>query len=360
LFPSKTEKQVFLKYIMPLEFHGNRTAMKILVIRLSSMGDVILATPVFSFLRKQYHSSSITFVTGSEYAELFSDDPRLSEAAAINAGAAELPARLAASAWDLVVDLQNSRQSHALLGQLQTKGKIGFFDKQHWQRFMLLFLRYNTYNSARHVAARYIRAAGGDASAQAAAEPPRLFFREDGGVRARALIGRNGRRPALAVFPFSAWKNKEWPEAYFVNVGRHFLNKGWNVAIIGGPSDAGWAEQMRERIGGRCVSLAGKVSLYEYGCLLSSFSLALGNDTGLSHLARACGVKTGILYGPTTSHFGFYPYGEPSFNVFEEHLFCRPCHAHGGNVCLRFSRPCMTMISDARVIKGLEELASAP
>jgi len=344
---------------MPSVFHGNRTPMKILIIRLSSMGDVILATPLFSFIRKQHPTAAVTFVTGSEYAGLFGDDLRLSEVAGIDTGTLRLPAGLIASAWDLVVDLQNSLRSRALLGQLQAKAKTGFFDKQHWQRFMLLFLRCNTYDPARHVAVRYIRAADGDASAGAAAEPPRLFFREDGRARARAILGGNG-RPALAIFPFSAWKNKEWPAACFVKVGRHFLAKGWNVAIVGGPSDAGRAEQMRENIGGRCVSLAGEVSLYECGCLLSSFALALGNDTGLSHLSRACGVKTGILYGPTTRHFGFYPYGEPAFRIFEEKLFCRPGHAHGGNVCLRLSRRCMKGIDAERVISGLEELAGAP
>jgi len=333
--------------------------MKILIIRLSSMGDVILATPLFSFIRKHYPSVSITFVTGSEYAGLFSDDPRLSEVAGIDAGTLRLPAGLTAPAWDLVVDLQNSLRSRALLGQLQAKVKTCFFDKQHWQRFMLLFLRCNTYDPARHVAVRYIRAAGGDASATATAEPPRLFFREYGCVRARAILGGNG-KPALAIFPFSAWKNKEWPAACFVKVGRHFLAKGWNVAIVGGPSDGKRAGQMREHIGGCSLSLAGTLSLYEYGCLLSGFTLALGNDTGLSHLARACGVKTGILYGPTTRHFGFYPYGEPAFRIFEEKLFCRPCHAHGGNVCLRLSRRCMKGIDAEQVISGLEELAGAP
>ena len=62
--------------------------MKILIVRLSSMGDVILATALFSFLRKQYPTASLTFLTGSDYAGLFRDDPRLSEVAAIHDSAA--------------------------------------------------------------------------------------------------------------------------------------------------------------------------------------------------------------------------------------------------------------------------------
>ena len=205
---------------MPSAFHGNRTAMNILIIRLSSIGDVILATPLFSFMRKQYPMASLTFVTGSDYAGyagLFSDDPRLTEVVALPDGTTELPSRLAAPVWDLVVDLQNSARSHALLGQLRTE-RTSRFDKQHWQRFVLLFLRYNLYNPTRHVAARYIRAAGGE-PAPGEVPSPRLFFGEAGCLKARDTFGVTD-PAALALFPFRAWKNKAWPEPSFVKTGR--------------------------------------------------------------------------------------------------------------------------------------------
>jgi heptosyltransferase-2 len=117
---------------------------------------------------------------------------------------------------------------------------------------------------------------------------------------------------------------------------------------------------MESQIGTRCLSLAGKLSLSECGALLSDFSLALGNDTGLSHLARSCGVRTGIFFGPTTRHFGFFPWGDPAFKVFETPLSCRPCHAHGGNRCLRFTHACMRKIGTEQVITALEGLLEAP
>ena len=280
---------------MPLLFPGNRTAMKILIVRLSSMGDVILATALFSFLRKQHPTASLTFLTGSDYAGLFRDDPRLSEAAGIDDSAVELPAPLAASAWDLVIDLQNSGRSRALLGQLRTGSRTAFFDKQHFQRFVLLFLRYNLYDFSRHVAARYIRAAGGDPS-PGEVSVSRLFFEDAGCLKARETFGVT-EPAALALFPFSAWKNKEWPESFFVKVGRYFTDKGWTVAIFGGPPDAERARHMKERIGGRCVSLAGEVSLYECGCLLKNFTLALGNDTGYRTLHARAGSRQGSFSG---------------------------------------------------------------
>ena len=347
---------------MPATIPDNRTAMKLLVLRLSSMGDVVLASAFFSFIKKRWPAAEVTFVTDSAYAGLWSDDPRLSAVTGINGQDKALPEALMAQEWDLVVDLQNSRRSRRLCAQVRTKSRSGLFDKQHLQRFLLLVFRMNFYDSARHVAARYIEAAGGDPHAEGP-PAPELFFKKENCARIHAEMSTRfglDKGPCLALFPFSAWKNKEWPADCFGSVGRYFCAKGWNVAIIGGPQDAVRAGALRQRIGARCVQLAGALSLYEYGCLLKSFDLALGSDTGLAHLARACGVRTGILYGPTTRHFGFYPYDAPPFMIFENRFLCRPCHAHGGNVCLRPGRPCMKTIGAARVIAGLEELSGAP
>jgi ADP-heptose:LPS heptosyltransferase len=237
---------------------------------------------------------------------------------------------------------------------------VGTFDKLHIQRLVLLLFRWSLYGADQNVVIRYIKAAGGTVAIKDL-EPPRIFFNEESKKRARAILSRKSdgtKRPLIALFPFSAWKNKEWPAENYIAVGRHFLSKDRDVVIMGGPSDKAAAHKLRDQIGGRCISLAGSLTLNECGAFLTEFSLALGNDTGLSHLARACGVKTGIIFGPTTRHFGFYPYGEPAFKIFEEPLFCRPCHAHGGNRCIRFSRPCMRRIGVERVIEGLEELSN--
>jgi ADP-heptose:LPS heptosyltransferase len=333
--------------------------MNILVIRLSSMGDVILVTPLLSYLKERYRDAAVTLVTGAPYASLFADDPRLFQTIALPHDAQSLPGALVAGTWDVVVDLQNSRRSRHLVASLRLAVSTVFFDKLHWSRLALLLLRQNMYGPSPGIAARYIRTVSG-ALIPEPVPTPRLFFSEE--ARARALASFNEQaggivRPSIALFPFSAWKNKEWPQDRFVSVGRYFGARGWNVAIFGGPEDTIRADSFRERIGPCCISLAGRLTLHECGALLSHFTLALGNDSGLSHLARATGVKVGVLFGPTTRHFGFYPGGEPPFAVFETPLCCRPCHAHGGNVCLRMSRRCLRSIGYKEVIAGLDELS---
>ena len=239
-------------------------------------------------------------------------------------------------------------------GKCAFRETVGTFGKMHWERFLLLALRYNRFSPQDHVIARYARAAG----CSGAAYPPATMFvdKKTCDSMGRFIPGNTVVRPVMALFPFSSWKNKEWPLHHYGFVGRYCTVKGWHVIIFGGPQDADAAEELRACVGEHCSSVAGKLSLYESACLINRCNLALGNDTGLSHLARACGVKTGIVYGATTWHFGFFPYKGLPFKVFESSLACRPCHAHGGNFCMRGSRKCLTKIRPETVIAGLMEL----
>ena len=322
------------------------------------MGDVILATSVFSYLKAEYPESTLWFVTQQKYAELFSTDTRLARVVAVEKGGEREAAReLCSIEWDRIIDLQNSPKSLFLRKGLVSKQPAAVFQKLHARRWALLLAGINLYKEGDHVIARYARAAGCTGKAGFSFPPARVILDKKKCEAAKQIAPSSTMvRPAIALFPFSAWRNKEWPAANYAFVGRYFSVKGWNVVIAGGPRDIVAAEALMRRIGGQCISTAGQLSLSETACLISNCRLALGNDTGLCHLARACGVKTGVIYGPTTAHFGFYPYGDPPYRVFEARQFCRPCHAHGGNICYAGSRPCLKKVRPETVIKGLEAL----
>lgn len=320
------------------------------------MGDVILVTGLLSFLRKKFSDAAISLLTDEYYTGLFSDDPRLSSLIGLSRKQLSLDSVASETQWDIIIDLQNNSRSRKLIGNIKNKSKISSFDKLHLHRFLLLCGRVDIYNQNENIASRYIQTFD---KTEKNIYPVELFFDESKAEKCCSDYFQNGtiQRPLMALFPFSKWKNKEWPEEYFIKVGRFFLLKGWNVVVMGGQSESEQGQRIAKFIGQRCVNLAGKLSLYECGCILRKTSMALGVDTGLSHLARACGVKIGMIFGPTTRQFGFFPYGEPPFVLFETNLKCRPCHAHGGNLCLRGNKPCMTRIEPDEVIKGLMELS---
>lgn len=330
--------------------------MNILIIRLSSLGDVVLAASVIEYLKSTFPQANIWFATDKKYAGLFSGDSRLARCVAVEKDSERAASQaLLDVVWDKIVDLQNNHRSFSLRKSLVSKEPVSVFSKRHLERSALLYLRANLYPKGDSVVTRYADAAGykGDPSAF-----PNAHLVLNGATcktAAYLLPDSPVVRPSIALFPFSAWRNKEWPAKSYAFVGRYFAIKGWNVLILGGPDDARRAEEIRKIVGELCVNAA-RLSLYESACLAFRCKLALGNDTGLSHIARACGVKTGIIYGPTTVHFGFYPRGEPPYRIFEAAQFCRPCHAHGGNICLTGARRCMRKIRPESVITGLEEL----
>ena len=335
--------------------------MDILIIRLSAMGDVVLATSVLEYLKTAFPQSNLWFVTGKKFAGLFEGDTRLTRLVSVEKGKEREAAQaLSGIQWDQIIDLQNNPRSLKIRKNLTSKSPVSVFVKRQVKRAALLYLGINLFQKNDSVVDRYAQAAG-YSGVPSAFPATRLVL--DGSACGAALTLLPPRpvvRPCIALFPFSAWKNKEWPAKNFALVGTYFAAKGWDVFIAGGPLDSRAAIALKNTIGDRCINAAGNLSLHETACLIGRCKLALGNDTGLSHVARACGVKTGIIYGPTTVHFGFFPSGKPAFKVFEATQFCRPCHAHGGNVCFTGSRQCMLKIRPESVIAGLEELNREP
>jgi heptosyltransferase-2 len=332
--------------------------MKILVIRFTSMGDVILATSLFSFLKKNYPDSHIFFLTDVRYSGIFKDDSRLDSVIGAEKAQEMGDCReLFGMQWDMVIDLQNNKRSFQVKKRLSSAHAPYVFNKRYPKRFLLLTTRLNFYSPDDHVALRYIETAGVEKGTLPVAPPPRVCISETDSKRLLEAVFTDGTaKPLLALIPFSAWKNKEWMREYFIVVGRYFFAKGWRVVVLGGPEEEREALDMKMKIGPDCKSLAGRLSLYECACILKESSLALGNDTGLSHLSRACGVKAGVIFGSTTWQFGFFPFGDPPYKVFQTDFFCRPCHPHGGNICFMGNRPCLRRITPESVIAGLEDL----
>ena len=334
--------------------------MNILIIRFSSMGDVILATSVFSYLKSEYPDSRIWFITGKIYSDLFSLDNRIYRVISYEKGKEKnIIEELKNVTFDKIIDLQNSPKSLFIRKHLFSSQSPLVFKKLYFKRLLLLLTRINLYKKENNIVARYIKTVDSKINCKTFLPPPKIII--DNTIN---IININSNilsgsfvRPIIALFPFSAWKNKKWPASYFKVVGKYFALKGWNIIIAGGPQDIEESEKLKKSIGNQCFSIAGLCNLKETAYIISKCNLALGNDTGFSHLARACGVKTGIIYGSTTYHWGFYPYGKPSYRIFEKNLFCRPCHPHGGNFCFLFNRICLKRIYPEDVIKGLLELS---
>ncbi|MBD3422660.1 MAG: hypothetical protein GF398_21300 [Chitinivibrionales bacterium] len=342
--------------------------MNILIIRLSSIGDVILTTSCIQSISMHYPQCSICLLTSVVCGSLFKDDERIDELLLYDKNTPLSSGDpLANRSWDVVLDLQHSARSRRLVRRACADSSpcVARFDKLHTKRALLLYGRINSYR--RHedaVIVRYHDAAAKCLPRLGAHIPrPEISFDRKAAAGCCKRILKHcslAASKSLAIFPFSTWANKQWPLERFAEIASRFIDEKWNVLIFGGQQDRGSSNRLQERISGVVCNLTGELSLLECAFVISQCSLALGNDSGLSHLAGAVGVNTGIIYGSTTWHWGFFPADHRRYRIFESAQWCRPCHAHGGNVCFRSGRRCLDAVSVETVFAGLLELCGKP
>ncbi len=158
----------------------------------------------------------------------------------------------------------------------------------------------------------------------------------------------------IFLFPGSVWATKMWTEQGFIEVGRYFQEKEYQVFIMGGPGEEALTERIQSRIPGS-LNLTGKTSIYESAVLLSKGVLVVGNDSASTHLACCADVPTVTVFGPTIIEFGFRPWSSRSYLVEKSHLVCRPCGPHGHRHCPLGTHECMKTISSAAVIRCCEK-----
>lgn len=286
-----------------------------LVIRLSSLGDVVLCGAVTGGL------GPVVFLTRRAWAEVAAALPGVVEVLVWE----ELPAGALERPWRRVVDLHASPRSRRLC--LGLSGPVRRVRRYDWRRRLRVWLKAG--EPPPPVVERY---------AEAAQVPvaPRPWVR----------VTPEGPSDGLGLVPGAAHASKRWPAASFVELGRCFAGPVW---LLGGPGEAAELTAMAECIGSRAQVVAER-GFARTMQVLASCRQVVGGDTGLLHLARAMGRPTLTLLGPTTAADGFWSDGGA---VLELDLPCRPCSLHGGPVCPVGDHLCLRGITVDQVALAL-------
>jgi heptosyltransferase-2 len=168
---------------------------------------------------------------------------------------------------------------------------------------------------------------------------------------ARAALGPSAHERLAAICIGSEWKTKIWPASRFASLARVLVSRGFRPVLLGGPHERDIA---REVNGGSIDTTGNPVG--EALAILSMSALAVGGDTGLVHAARAMGVPTVAVFGPTTPlvhQFG------PRERVVSLGLSCSPCSAHGSQRCPLGHHRCLRDLDAERVAAACQEVLLA-
>ncbi|MBN2302195.1 MAG: glycosyltransferase family 9 protein [Lentisphaerae bacterium] len=317
---------------------------RILIIKLSSLGDLFHALPAVHELKTQLNAS-VDWVVQDEYKTVvscFTDVDRVISfyRRGFLRNLFEFRRELRARRYDYVIDMQGLFKSALVVGMAVGDLRIGPSFHREGARFFYDAIA-GSRNKNRHAVEENMDVLSYFGLSAAKPVFPVKFPSME--------IDRP--RPRIAILPVSRWHTKNWPSDYYVNLVKR-IRQAINptIFILGGPDDADVCAKIAA-CAPNVVNLAGRLTLPETGGLLSQVDLLIGNDSGPVHMAVAVGTPTLTIYGPTDpTRTG--PYGHEN-RVVTADLDCRPCFCR---TCRRKDLACLTSVTPERIANEAFEM----
>lgn len=317
-------------------------ASRVLVVKLSSLGDLFHALPTVHCLKAGLQAT-VDWVVHPAYQELvacFADVDRVIPLAwDVWSGALMGDVRaLRAQPYDLIVDLQGILKSALASRLARGSQRIGPSFHREGSRLFYQTIA-GPRNKDRHAVEEnldVVRHLG------LPVLPP--VFPVEFPMQ---LVGEP--EPRVALIPFSRWPSKNWPVPSFIQTGRDLQEQAnASIFLIGGAVEAAACAEMEKEFKGRVMNLAGKLSLPQLGGVLQAMNLVIANDSGPMHMAASLGTPVLAVFGPTDKK-RTGPYGD-LHRVTAGNLRCQPCFAKRcrfeDGSCLRaVTSECVTTIA---------------
>jgi heptosyltransferase-2 len=339
---------------------------KILILRLSSIGDIILTTPLIRLLRRKFPSARIDYVLKKKFAPLLEDNPNLDRLITFDTAAGwrelvKIRSQIKKSQYDLIIDIHKNFRSF-FMSRFLPGIKVVVYRKYILKRVALVLLGWNFYQEIIPVPSRYLESVA-EYGIRDDNAGPEFFPQKSTLTRMKEEIRNHGLisdRLTIGIAAGAGFETKRWPEENYTRVALSLKKStGAQALLFGDKGDRVITEKIRARLGPDAIDLAGQLSLMETACAIDQCDLVLSNDTGLMHLAAALKKKTLAIFGPTTREFGFFPQGHHTRVVEHPHLTCRPCTHLGSRSCPKDHFRCMKEISPETVVSIAMEMITA-
>lgn len=334
---------------------------KILVIRMSSLGDLVLLVPSLLRLRKALPAATVHLLTKRRFAGLFDAFPAIDRLVTIEGGGiaeiASLRRSLAAERYDAIVDAHGVIRSAILLSTIRAPRKARIA-KNELGKLLLLALKIGPRGGAISQAERYERlfdSLGIDRLPGHPSLPLPSAARERS---SRALASLPAGRAPIAFAPGARWAAKTWPAERYAELAARVTRAGRGAVLLGGSGDAARNAAIASRVSPSPLDLTGKLSILESAAVLERCAALVTNDSAPLHLAEAVGTPVVALYGPTVRAFGYFP-RLPASVALEVDLWCRPCSRNGARPCPLRTRKCLMALSVDRAAEALDRVLAA-
>ena len=308
--------------------------LKILVVRFSSIGDIVLTTPVVRMLKKQLNAQ-VHYLTKSSYVSLLKNNPYIDSVYQIDNSISEVIADLKKEKYDYVIDLHSNLRTQILKFRLGMPAKS--FNKLNMEKFMLTNFKLDKMPKI-HIVDRYLETV------------KHLGVKNDNQgldffLSAIDKLDINIFPKNYIVFVIGGQHaTKILPNEKIISIIKK-VNKP--VLLVGGPEDAHRGEVIAKACD-KVVNTCGKYSILQSASLVQQATMVITHDTGMMHIAAAFNKKIYSVWGNTVPEFGMYPYleSEQSKRIEVKGLNCRPCSKIGYDKCPKGHFKCMQEIDE--------------
>lgn len=347
--------------------------MHIVIMRFSSLGDIILNSSLMTALKNHYGQEvELTFLTSKAFAPLLEGHPYLSNVESIPRekgilGIKRLKQKLTAinknRPIDLLIDLHGTLRAIIVRFMFPQIPRL-VIDKRTFERWLLCSLKIDLLSNqgkeedrAKHFGELLLTRTVRDFAYVFGLRPKLEYYSELPGKDygqlsslAQTFQGSSKVTKNITIVPTASFKEKRWPLKNFITLVERVLNsvdfKEHPVTILAGPDDEFCRifDRFEKEYPQRFKNLQGKTSLLETAGIGRESFFCVGNDTGVPHMTEALGRPALFILGPTGEEFGFTPHLTPS-RVVCKRLWCRPCTTNGKGHCIRSRRYCLEDIS---------------
>lgn len=345
-----------------------RDAEKILIIRLSSIGDILLSSPLIRCLRNKFPNSQIDFLVRNDYSELVKYNPHINTVIEFDTRGGfnslkKLTHQLKQENYNVVLDIHNSLRSR-YIRYFSKPQSVHIVDKRTPARFCLVNFKVNLYKKDVPVAERYIETAK-ELGVENDTIGLEVYIQDNqqNKIAEKLLQLRSSDiKMIVGVAPAAKHNTKKWQAGKYVELlSRLASEQDALILAFGGIEDKKEIDDIVNKVNEisnkqAALNFAGELSLLENAAALDYCNVVITNDTGLMHLAAARKKKVVALFGPTVREFGFFPYGTENIVIENKTLRCRPCSHIGSKACPNKHFKCMEDISSEKVYTEVKHI----
>ncbi|MGD9212620.1 MAG: glycosyltransferase family 9 protein [Desulfobacteraceae bacterium] len=321
--------------------------LKLLIIRFSSFGDIILTTPVLAAIKAKYPHAVIDFLVMDKFADAISGNPHIDNLILFEkkchqglAGLVRFARKLRSNRYDQIIDLHAKLRSIILSFFIRVP--VFRYRKRRFYKTIGVKLRLMRYQVDNSIVNNYFGAVQ-HLKISATKESLRFDYSQEDSEKIAAYTG------CVVLAPGAANATKKWPVNYFAQLGCLLKEK---IIILGGAEDAADGEEICRRVGDNCLNLAGKLTLKQSGALIARAKYIVCNDSGPFHMARGVGARAFVFFGPTDPNM--FTFDRNTILIYAG-LFCSPCSLHGDPRCPLDHFNCMVSLTPEKVFKIISD-----